>query len=550
MISTPVLICGGGPVGLTLSIALSSFGIQSIVVNDRFTTTDHPKLDVVNSRTMEIYRRLGLSEKIRDAGNPRGANQFVAFAARVCGPFFTVFSDRHPVYQSVIKGQKIIQACRDGSLPLEPMQRIPQMYLEPVLLEHAKKDPNITLRFGCRLIGFEQDDTGVTSFIREIDTERGEHVRSSFLAGCDGPRSMVRNFLNIDYSGHRDLLGELYIIHIQSDELKEFFPNKEPYWHTWIAQPNLSGLIVSPCASKNDYVIHLPYPPEQGTNVRDLIDRLIGESIDYRIIQSGPWRPQFLVAGEFGRKRVFFAGDATHQYMPTGGLGMNTGITEAYDLAWKLSGVLQGWGGANLLSSYDAERRPVAHRNRESVKRCAAAAFEVQFNKTEKLLDQTPEGERERKQLAIDFEKKVSRMYESLGVEIGYRYNGSPIIIQEEGQEPPCDLRHYSPTSWPGARLPSFFLETGKALYDSLGRYFTLIVLNGEENDSASMRKAAEKAGVPLSVLCVDEPYIRDVLEKKFILVRPDQHVCWRGNTMPTDCTPIIDTVRGEMINP
>jgi 2-polyprenyl-6-methoxyphenol hydroxylase-like FAD-dependent oxidoreductase len=494
---------------------------------------------------MEIFRRLELSEKIRDAGNPRTANQYAAYAGRVCGPFFTVLSGRNPVYQSVSECLKIIRECKDGSLPLEPMQRIPQMYLEPVLLDHARKDPNIDVRFGCRLMGFEQDAEGVTSFITDLKTGKNDHVRSEYLAGCDGPRSTVRNFLNIDYQGQRDLLGELFIIHIRSNELKGFFPNNEPYWHTWIAQPGLSGLLVSPCASKDDFVIHLPYPPTPDMDVRVLIDRLIGESLDYDIVQSGPWRPQFLVAKQLGRNRVFLAGDATHQYMPTGGLGMNTGITEAYDLSWKLAAVLSGWGGGKLTASYDAERRPVALRNRESARRCAAAVFEAQFNKTEKLMDQTHEGEAERKLLASDFEEKASRLYESLGIEIGYRYHGSPIIIEDEGEKPPYGFREYHPTSWPGARLPSFYLESGEALHDLLGRYFTLIVLSGDTNDVEPLKAAAQKAGLPLKVLPVAEPYIREVLRKKYILVRPDQHVCWRSDTMPEDCGRIIDVVRG-----
>jgi 2-polyprenyl-6-methoxyphenol hydroxylase-like FAD-dependent oxidoreductase len=546
MIHTPVLISGGGPVGLTLALALSRQGIRSMVVNDRLNTTTHPKLDVVNCRSMEIYRQLGLAETIRANGNPLDANQYSAFAASASGPFYTVMSNRHLIYQPVAQARQTIRKTNDGSLPLESMQRISQMHLEPVLLDAAKADPRIELRFGFRLYGFEQDAAGVTARAQHIQNEDSFQVRAQYLIGCDGPGSMVRNFLNIDYDGTRDLIGELFIIHFRSREIAQLYPNRQPYWHTWLWRPGFFGLLVSPDAGRDDFVLHRPFGPRPGEPLENIIDKALGSKLKCEIVQSGPWRPQFLVANSLGRGRVFIAGDATHLYMPTGGLGMNTGISEAQNLAWKLAACLKGWGGTTLMQSYEAERLPVARRNREHVKKCAAAVFESQFHCAPDALAESEAGVKARAAMASEFEAKVSRLYESLGIEIGYRYAGSPVICPDDEAEPPYEEIRYLPTTTPGARLPSVFRDNGTALFDQLSEDgFTLLVLGASVEEAAPMEVAARAAALPLTVLQADEPHIRAVYGHRFLLVRPDQHVCWRGDSVPADSARMIDIVRG-----
>jgi len=545
MIETPVLICGGGPVGLALSIHLSRLGIRSMVVNDRTKTTSHPRLDVVNCRSMEIFRQLGLSEQIRANGNPVSANQFSAVGASVSGPFYTVMSDRHIIYQPVQEANARIRACKDGSLPLESMQRISQMYLEPVLYQHACEDANVDVKFGHFLFGFERDDEGVTALIRKPGTDECFHVRSSYLVGCDGPHSRVRNFLNIDYDGTRDLIGELFIIHFRSKEAASLFPNGEPFWHTTISRPGFFGLLVSPDASRDDFVLHRPFPPRPEQRLEDLIDAALGAKVAYEIVQSGPWRPQFLVSNEIGRGRVFLAGDATHLYMPTGGLGLNTGLCESHNIAWKLAACLKGWGGSRLLETYQEERLPIARRNRDHVMKCAAGLFEFQFGVSPQVLAEGPAGDAARAEAGRLYEAKVSRMYESLGIEIGYRYSSSA-IFRDENTGAPYEEIVYHPAPVCGARLPSIFREDGTALLDQVCLDgFTLLALGGDANGADSMLEAARNASVPLSVLHIREPAICRLLEQRYILVRPDQHICWRGSEIPQDCARILNVVRG-----
>ena len=548
MIQIPIAISGGGPVGLVLALSLSRLGVQSILVNDRLDTTKHPKLDVVNTRSMEIFRQLGLATRIRRAGNPRSANQSVALAATAAGPFFKVIDSRNFIYESNDRAQEQIRAKNDGTMPLESMQRIAQMHLEPVLLEEVKSDSNIDLRFGWRTESFEQDVSGVTLQITDVTTGQSEQVRSRFLVGCDGPASRVRMGLGIQYDATRDILSELFIAHFRSDALADLYPNRQPYWHTWLSRPNFSGLLVSPDAGRQDWVLHRPYKPREDESLRAIIESAIGAKVAFEIVQSGPWRPQFLVATAFGRGCVFIAGDATHQYMPTGGLGMNTGLTEAHNLAWKLAAVLKGWGGPSLLESYEAERLPVARRNRDHVKKCAAALFEVWFERRDRMMESSPTGEQARADLGALFESKITRLYESLGTEIGYRYRGSPVIWPDEKQEPVSDDVSYTPTTWSGSRLPSTFLRDGTALFDLLDyQQFTLVYFGPEtgRNEADRLLQASAVRAVPMKLVVIDEPALASIYETSFVLVRPDQHVCWRGNQLPLDCLELVDKVRG-----
>lgn len=548
MREAPVLISGGGPVGLVLSLFLSRLGVRSLLVNDRKHTTTHPKLDVVNCRSMELFRQIGLAQKIRDAGNPGNANQYCSIAASANGPFYSVLSDRHLIYQPVTSGRQLIEACTDGSLPLESMQRIAQLHLEPVLLAEVQADPNIEVRFGWRLVDFTQDASAVNAVIEPVDGGASERVRAQYLAGCDGPKSRVRGKLGIPYDGTPDLVGELFIVHFRSAELAKLYPKHEPYWHTWIARPGYSGLLVSPDASRNDYILHRPFAPRSGETIENLIDQALGTKVEYEVVQSGPWRPQFLVAERFGQGRAFIVGDATHQYMPTGGLGMNTGVAEAHNLAWKLAACLQGWGGEVLLASYEAERLPIGRRNRDHVKINAANVFEVQFGKPAYLLEESERGEQARQELARAFESKISRLYESLGIEIGYIYRDSPVIARDDAPPPLDDTCDYLPTTWSGARLPSGMMEDGSAVFDHLAYdTFSLLVCNAELHEYAALLEAAGEVGMPINIIEIRAPHLVELFERKLLLVRPDQHVCWRGNSVPANCGALVNKVRGVL---
>jgi hypothetical protein len=268
----------------------------------------------------------------------------------------------------------------------------------------------------------------------------------------------------------------------------------------------------------------------------------LGEIFPIEVLQANPWSPHLVLANGYGRGRVWMAGDAVHQYIPTGGYGMNTGICDAVDLAWKYAAVLQGWGGPNLLASIEAERRPVGARNLEA----SGAHMDVRFRIADaydlRIHEDSAEGAAARDAYGALIQSLGNAENEALGIEIGYRYRSSPIICHED-DEPEWRLLDYVPSTWPGVRAPHVFLENGEAIFDRFGPWFTLVRFS--DASATPLVEAAKSRGVPLQVVDIREARVRDIYERDFVLIRPDQHVAWRGDAMPADATAVIDRIRG-----
>jgi hypothetical protein len=279
-------------------------------------------------------------------------------------------------------------------------------------------------------------------------------------------------------------------------------------------------------------------------DVEALLARFLGTKIDCEIMQANYWQAHLLVAESYGVGRVYLAGDSAHQYIPTGGYGMNTGVCDAVDLAWKLAALEDGWGGSGLLASYEAERRPVGLRNCEAARAHTQAKITMLGFWDQRVHDDGAEGDRVRAEVGQRIAAHGNAENESLGIEIGYRYDDSPIICGEAGTPPALDSLVYRPSTWPGVRAPSVFLDDGRALLDLLGGGFTLIDFAGA--DTSGLEHAAADCGMPLETLRIDDANARRIYERDLVLVRPDQHVAWRGNGPPDDAIAVIDRVRGE----
>jgi hypothetical protein len=244
--------------------------------------------------------------------------------------------------------------------------------------------------------------------------------------------------------------------------------------------------------------------------------------------------------------RVFLAGDAVHLVIPTGGLGMNTGVGEATDLAWKLAATLQGWGGPSLLASYESERRPVGARN------VAASTFASRGRRKWRaayqpvMRENTPEGAEARANYIRIAEVEQRKSNEMIGAELGYRYDGSPLICAEPGEAPEDDFVRYQPTTWPGARLPHIWLDDGSAVQDRIGDGYTLLRLGGSNADASALRRAFDAIGAPFAILDVADAPARDVYGSDLLLLRPDMHVAWRGNAAPEDPVHLAAVVTGH----
>jgi hypothetical protein len=254
-----------------------------------------------------------------------------------------------------------------------------------------------------------------------------------------------------------------------------------------------------------------------------------------KVLSDSVWRPRFLAARRHRAGRVLLAGDAAHQMFPTGGYGMNTGVADAVDLGWKLAALVNGWGGDRLLDSCDQERRPVGRRNLLASRRHIG----VHFAAGDLLRQGRPAAE------IADFLTAERGENEYAGVELGYRYTGSPIVCHEPGEEPPWRPGVYLPTTWPGGRAPSLRLATGETMYDRFGPGFTLVDFAGDGR-AGPLLAAARLAGLPVTHAVVRDANARTVWERDLVLVRPDHHVAWRGDASPKNPAAVVARVRGR----
>ena len=298
------------------------------------------------------------------------------------------------------------------------------------------------------------------------------------------------------------------------------------------------------------FTYHLILTP--GTDWRSVdpkraIVSVLGRDTPLRIRSVQPWSAHALTAERFSSPggRVFIAGDAAHLFTPTGGLGMNTGVSDAIDLAWKLGANLQGWAGEHLLASYDTERRAIGRRNTAEAADNFDRLFAVMQSGDELDAD-TDEGEALRRRLRDDL-KNQEKLLKSSGVLLGYRYEGSPICVPDGTPAPPDDPRVYTPTARPGHRAPHAWLNDGRSLLDALGPWFTLLCFDEFGAYSQAIEEAARAQGVPLHCLSVNDPEIRNLYgDCAHVLVRPDMMVAWRGDSIK-DAMELLERVRGAI---
>jgi 2-polyprenyl-6-methoxyphenol hydroxylase-like FAD-dependent oxidoreductase len=541
----PVGIVGGGPVGMTLALLLDRLGVPSVIFNSEPTTRWHPKGATEGTRTMEVFRLLGLADAIRALGMPESHPTDVTYFTRFNG--YELARLRMPSRAEALRQRR--DAAKTDQVP-EPIHRANQMHVDPLLLEHLRTRSRVAVRFGWRAEAIEQDDEGVAVSATTQDGAR-ELWRVQYLVGCDGGRSFVRRALGIRFRGEAALEeryfgGRMFSTHIRSPALRDLMQPRRA-WQYWAVNPDIRSTVIT-IEGGDEFLFRTkaaaPNEPADDATVRDVLNRCTGTPIPVDIIGHEPWTAgSALVVERLQDRRVLLAGDSAHLFTPTGGFGMNTGLEDASNLAWKLAACVQGWGGPRLIASYEEERLPIALRNTG-----AARQLSININDVQAPIEIEaggPAGDTVRAAAAAQL-ATFAEQFASLGVQLGARYDGSSIVVAD-GTPPADDFIVYRPSSVPGGRAPHAWLDeshdTGASLYDRLAPGFTLLRLGLSRGDS--LLAAAAALRIPIAALDVTDTDVRDLYGCDLALIRPDQHVAWRGNTDPADAAHVMRQVTG-----
>ena len=530
--SLPVLVVGGGPVGLGLANELGWRGVKCLLVEQGDGTVFHPRANAINVRTMEFCRRWGVVDRVREVGTPPDYPHTALYLTSLAG--YEIARIERPAHGG----------GRSSPVSPERPQRCNQIWFDPVLRNRAAEYPSVTVRMECRFVSFEESENGVVAELQDLKTGKTEYVTARYLVACCGGRSSIRETLGIEMEGE-SVLGYPIDIFIRAPELWTHHDKGKAALHFLLGPGGIWASFNA--VNGNDLwrlTIHgtKTYVDPESLDPEECLARAVGTDFPHEIISVIGWTRRELVATQYRAGNVFLAGDCAHMNSPSGGYGMNTGMGDAVDLGWKLAAALEGWGGDNLLTSYNDERRPVAERNvKEATRNSEVRRFEV----PDFIADATPEGEAIRKSLGRQFLEESKRRFGNFGIALGYRYENSPICCPDDGEPPSQDLSLFRQTSYTGCRAPHGWLPDGRSTIDLFGHGFKLLCFGENAPEGGALLEAAAARGVPLEVVRVDDEELGDLYERTLVLVRPDGHVAWRSNEMPVDAYAVIDRVRG-----
>lgn len=564
-VEVPVLIVGGGGAGLTASMLLSQLGVEHLLVNALPTTSILPKAHVLNQKTMEILADVGVAEEIYAKGTPAENMRAMGWYAGLSGP--------DPDF-----GRRIaqIESWGDGYTNLNWMAaspcrsaNLPQIRLEPIFKRRAEAMNPGRVRFHHELIELAQDADGVTSRIRDLDEGSEYTVRSKYLIGCDGGRTVSKQ-VGIKYDG-LGVIASSGTVHISAD-LSHIA--RDPHvLIRWIWCPAIGRMAVlvpmGPTRwgpDSEEWVFHLAY---QGDELRGLSDERVEadmrlalglEKVPFTIHKLTRWTLEGVLADKFRVGRVFIAGDAAHRHPPTGGLGLTSAVQDVHNLGWKLAAVLAGKAGESLLDTYEPERRPVDARNiQRSLENSKGhmeigpafgldpkAGIEANWAQMRRIWSGKPE-DAERRSAALRAIRRLTMESNELNVEYGYRYDSAAIVPDGSPEPQPIDpVRLYEPGTRPGSPLPHAWIDDQDGLRRPLkdlvkpGRFLLIAGEDGDDWCTAGTQIAAA-CGITLDCARIGEldgdlfdprlawQQYRGIGRNGAVLVRPDRFVGWRS---------------------
>jgi 2-polyprenyl-6-methoxyphenol hydroxylase-like FAD-dependent oxidoreductase len=542
-IEADVLVVGAGPVGLSLAMDLAGRGVKvAIAETRRYAEPPSVKCNHVAARTMERFRRLGVARKLRDAGLPADYPNDVVFRTTMCGTELT----RIP-----IPGRAERYTSKEGPdtwwpTP-EPPHRINQLFLEPILLEHTAGLRGVTLLNRTQVTAFTQDERGVEATALDLDSGQERRIRARYLVGCDGGSSMVRKGMGARLEGTA-VIQRVQSSYIRAPKLRAMVPGK-PAWSTYSVNPRRCGTVFA-IDGHETWLVHNhlnPNEPEFDSIDRDWSIRQIlgvGADFEYEVISKEDWVGRRLVATRFRDRNVFIAGDAAHLWVPYAGYGMNAGIADALNLSWLLGARLQGWADESILDAYEAERQPITEQVSQFAMEHAAKMIKARRAVPANIEADDAAGEQARREVGEEAYALNVQQFCCAGLNFGYFYRGSPIIVEDEEQPPAYTMGDFTPSTVPGCRAPHFWLGDGRSLYDAFGPGYTLLRFDAGVEVSA-LRRAAHARGMPLAVVDVEGVQVPEGYRHCLVLCREDQHVAWRGDVVPADAGALVARLCG-----
>jgi 2-polyprenyl-6-methoxyphenol hydroxylase-like FAD-dependent oxidoreductase len=516
-----VLVVGGGPVGLATAIELAFHGTDCVVVEPRDDVSWlRPRAKTTSTRTMEHFRRWGIAETVRRrAPLPQAWSHSVVFCTTLLGREVTRFD--HCLGLDLF----------DDDLVAEGGQQAPQPLIELIMREKVQTLPNVDLLIGCKVVGVTQDDNSATA---TLEDEHGgtTTITADYLVGCDGSRSLVRDAIGATFEGSADERPNFNVVFRAASLASRMnFGNAV---HYWVLNPEQPGLVGRLDLIDQWWCVIMGVSAEQGAaDPAKLVHRLIGdqpERLATEVLATDPWRARMQVANTYRSGRIFLAGDAAHQNPPWGGHGFNTGVGDAVNLGWKLAAVINGWAREPLLRTYEIERRPVAWDTiAVATKNMATLGPELA---DPRLIGGEDEFAQVRPAVAAATQRAKAAEFHSLDLVLGTSYADSPIVAADDAavahDDAVTEAGQYRPSAAPGHRLPHKWLARHRSLYDVLGREYSLV---GSVSNQAGCRilTAAARLGIPLASVELDQHMTEEQFGAPLVLVRPDQHVAWRG---------------------
>ena len=532
-LETPILIVGGGPVGLALATDLGMRGTSCLLIEQGEGPPDHPRATALNSRSMEFMRRWGIADAVHAAGTPDDFPHSALYCTTFTG--YEIARIERPSHG----GREPI-----GESPERP-QRCNQLFLDPILTKRAKSFDKVELRHRCRLESVTEAYDHVIATVHDRANDQQFQIAARYLVDCSGGRTVIRPALGIEMSGS-PYVGYFLSIFVRVPELWAHHTMGKAALVTFVDAKGLWRNIIS-LDGRELYRLGVSgkayYDAPDRVDAESLFREAIGKDVPHEILSVRRWSARNVLANHYQRGRIFLAGDAAHLNHPAAGLGLNTGLGDVDDIGWKLSAMLAGWGGARLLDSYEPERRPVGLRNIGHAN--TSHNNERQQPTHPEIAMDTPAGAEARRKMGEDLVRIQTKRVITDGLALGYQYAPSPIVCSDGSRPQVSSSAEYHPTTFPGSRAPHAWLSDGRSTIDLFGNGFTLLRLGKAAPHPSAVERAFAKRGVPLTTVSIDDPAIAILYEQALVLVRPDGHVAWRGDTAPADPLAVVDHVRG-----